>query len=86
MTTRKDLQAKCDELGLELIIVNGSYPSVEVWSPDHKIFRANACHCVVYAHTGSGFPIRDLYRSVMQDIKCGLEDCENSDCDICQGA
>ena len=84
MSTRKQVQAEAHKLGADLdLTINHEFYDSEAWAPKGKKFKANNCHTVCTYHN-AGFGIGAFYDQVLYDLKEGLVDCDETDCEHCE--
>lgn len=60
---------------------------IQIDTPKGKVFNANGCHTMVVLfrnHGGQSWK-PEAYADVVEQLKYGLGNCEDPDCDICEG-
>lgn len=60
--------------------------AVDLTAPPGKVFGSTGTHMLhaPCAMWGSRFAVSEAYRSVIEDMEDGLEDCEEPECDMCE--
>lgn len=85
-TTPAKIKAYAESRGVEFSWSReGRCYSVECWSPEGKRWSATGTH--FYTLNGDGFYTRPDWSVTMQELRevvaFGFEDCDDSDCDVC---
>ena len=60
----------------------GTVFHVTIESPKNKVFNASMCHCVV-SWVYHPFSTKSVWKALLADLKEGMTDCADDDCDYC---
>ncbi len=85
MTTKQKVYAKAKELGIEINETGERYRAIELIAPKGKKFAGFDLHICV-SEQDDWTTAAQLWQNVWEDIRMGLSECEDADCEVCLDA
>lgn len=83
MTIKQKAVQKAEKIGVQLEISGGRYFEVVGDAPAGKVFVGCGLHNIVNAVGILDNP-RAVWNATLEDMKMGVKECEEADCDVCE--
>lgn len=87
MATRKQCLDAIKKLGCTVDEMECDPDMLTIDAPNGKRFACTGSHCLcepLVDHFNPK-PRSEAYDAILSDLSCGLEDCEDPECDVCYG-